>query len=381
MPADTFNVMKKSSNNTNKIKVCFVCPKAYPLFDSTVDAVFGGAEVDLYLLSTELAKDTNYEVSCIVADYDQPQTQVIENVKVIKGLDFRKTQLSSAISLWRTYKTIDADIYMLETASPGVPLTQMFCRKHNKHFVYRTAHLDETDGKYRKQNPVLGCMFERALKKCSQVIVQNQVDYDNLSQRLGLASIIIPNGHRLTSDVDDSSQKILWVGRSAKFKRPYLFIELARKNPDKEFTMICQHATEDNDYHALVAQAESVSNLQFIQRVPFAQIDEYFSRASVLVNTSTAEGFANVFIQAFKHAVPVITLNVNPDNFLDEYKCGICCDDDFELLQNSLDILTGPQRQTYSENAFKYVQQKHDIVKITQQYKVIFKELLSHNGD
>ena len=32
-------------------------PKAYPLFNRQVEAYFGGAEVDLYFLATELAKE------------------------------------------------------------------------------------------------------------------------------------------------------------------------------------------------------------------------------------------------------------------------------------------------------------------------------------
>ena len=56
----------------NKIKVCFVCPKAYPLFNETVEGVFGGSEVDLYYLGTELAKDGDFDVSFVVADYGQP---------------------------------------------------------------------------------------------------------------------------------------------------------------------------------------------------------------------------------------------------------------------------------------------------------------------
>ncbi len=51
------------------IRVCFISPKAYPLFNPNVEAVFGGAEVDLYYLATELAKDDSFTVSFITADY------------------------------------------------------------------------------------------------------------------------------------------------------------------------------------------------------------------------------------------------------------------------------------------------------------------------
>ena len=96
------------------ISVCFVSPKAYPLFDPGANGVIGGAEVDLYLLATELAKDSDYQVSCITADYDQPTEKTIENVKIIKSLDFKQNQITSAMKIWKALKKANADIYMIK---------------------------------------------------------------------------------------------------------------------------------------------------------------------------------------------------------------------------------------------------------------------------
>ena len=62
------------------IRVCFVILNAYPLFNPEAKGVIGGAEVDSYYLASELAKDPNYNVSCIVADYGQEPVEVRENV-------------------------------------------------------------------------------------------------------------------------------------------------------------------------------------------------------------------------------------------------------------------------------------------------------------
>ena len=73
---------------TNKsISVCFTIYRAYPIFNSDVKAVFGGGEVDLYLLATELAKDERFKVSFVVGDYGQPETEVIEGVTLYKSLE------------------------------------------------------------------------------------------------------------------------------------------------------------------------------------------------------------------------------------------------------------------------------------------------------
>lgn len=51
------------------IRVCFIILNAYPLFNLEVKDVIGGAEVDLYLLATELAKDKNFQVCFVMGDY------------------------------------------------------------------------------------------------------------------------------------------------------------------------------------------------------------------------------------------------------------------------------------------------------------------------
>jgi len=84
------------SETEKKIRVCFVSPKAYPLFNSDIESVFGGAEVDTYMIATELAKDDGFEVSFIVADYGQPQEEVRENVRLLKSLNFKQNALTGA---------------------------------------------------------------------------------------------------------------------------------------------------------------------------------------------------------------------------------------------------------------------------------------------
>jgi hypothetical protein len=68
-PADFFVIYRDSmETGTGKkaVRVCFVSPKAYPLFDDTAKGVFGGADVDLYMLDTKLAKGSGREFESLV---------------------------------------------------------------------------------------------------------------------------------------------------------------------------------------------------------------------------------------------------------------------------------------------------------------------------
>jgi glycosyltransferase involved in cell wall biosynthesis len=367
----------KTASDSRTIGICFIAPKAYPLFNKDVEEVFGGAEVDLYLLACELARDESFKVTFITADYGQKDIENISGVTVIKSLDLKKHPLCGAIRLWRAMRRSPADVYLLKTASPGVPLTAVFCLLHKKKLAYKTASSTECDGRYIKRHYLLGRAFAWSLRKAGVVFTQNVADKEDLQRTVGVSAVVLPNGHHLPPLTNQDREIVLWVGRSDPEKRPELFLDLARKVPGEQFVMICQRATGDQDYETLVTRADEFKNVQFIERVPFHEIKTYFQRAKVLVNTSRSEGFPNTFIQAAQYATPIVSLGVNPDGFLNEYNCGICCKGDVKCLSDSLRyILDGGRYVEFGTNARSYVEKNHDIINIAQRCKELFRKLV-----
>ena len=358
------------------IKVCFIAPKTYALFNPEVQAHFGGANVDLYYLSTELAKDSDFAASFITADYGQEVQERHQEVEVIKSLNLADNQLTAAKKVWQAMRRADADIYVFKTASPATPLIAMFCRRYHRKFVYRTAHQDEADGTYLRDHPFWGRAFLWALGQAAQVITQNSSDGENFRKNAGIASIAIPNGHRLQPIQDCPRNTILWVGRSVYFKQPHLFLDLAKCLPHQHFTMICQAATGDDGYAQLQNRAAAIANLQFIESVPFHEVQSYFNRARVFVNTSIAEGFPNTYIQSCQSSTPIVSLQVDPDDFLEKHGCGHCAGGDFS---NLVSLLTTMVNSKYYRDAGRrareYVERHHDVKRIVEQYKAIFKIL------
>jgi glycosyltransferase involved in cell wall biosynthesis len=370
-------MLMSSSDNSTSIRVCFIAPKAYPLFNPDVEKVFGGAEVDLYLLATELAKDDNFVVSFVTADYGQQDFETIENVRIIKSLNFNKNPLTGAVRIWQAMRTADSQIYLQKTASWGTLLVALFCKSNKRIFVYRTANQGECNRTFPEGKRFLKRAFSWSLHKAGAVTVQNEIDKKNLLDSMGIDAIVIPNGHRLTELTQKKRDTVLWVGRSTPLKRPDLFIKLTELFPDEKFTMICQQATGDENYQDLLAKAKKVDNLQFIQAVPFTEISSYFQRAKVFVNTSDTEGFPNTFIQACNCAAPILSLKVNPDDFIDKHNCGISCNDNWHKMIDSLKVMLHKDRYIeLGENAKKYVREHHDLAKIIKQYKELFEELL-----
>jgi glycosyltransferase involved in cell wall biosynthesis len=365
---------------SKKIRVCFVAPKAYPLFNPDAKKVknpFGGSEVDLYLLAIELAKSSDFEISFIVGDYGQSPVELRHNVKVMKGVDLEKNSAAGAIELWRAMRVADADIYFHEAASAGTFLVALFCKVHKKPFIYRTAHQDECDGTYLKQHYFAGRLFGAGLRWAKVVLTQNDNDRNNLLKTMHLDSIVVRGGHHMPEELGSEREFALWVARSADFKRPQLFLDLAEKFPNDKFVMICSKALGDQNYDWLVARAKAIKNLEFLPQVPFEKMSDYFRRAKVFVCTSQTEGFPNTYLHAWINAVAVLSLEVNPDGVFDKSACGICCNGDFGRLVESLrSVLTENRYMELGRNARKYAEEYHDIRKIAEEYKKLFSNIV-----
>lgn len=364
------------TETAKKIRVCFIAIKAYPIFNPAVEKVFGGAEVDLYLLATELAKDSRFEVSFVVGDYGQPDGEVCEGVKLYKSVATDRFMLLEGAKVWRAMKRADADVYMHEACSLGTTLAAAFCKVHGRKFVYRTASSREADGRYFTEKRVRGLFVKWAFRAADLLVVQNEQDADSALRTVGRRAAVIRNACRMSSGGADDKEGILWAGRSLKVKRPDLFLELARALPDKRFVMICQEGSGDSSYQSLVNEAQQLSNLTFIRRVPFQEIDHYFERAAVFVNTSDSEGFPNTFVQACKSGTPIVSLRVNPDGFLDAHGCGRCADGDRERFCEMVRKVTNtPLGRELGQNGQAYIRRFHNIEQIIGVYKEQFVRL------
>lgn len=368
-----------SKSTTDKpMRVCFVSLWAYPLFNHSVQKNFGGAEVEFYYLATELARDKNYQVSFIVADHGQPDAEVRQNVTLIKTADITKHPYLGSYTLWQALRRADAHVYVRMMCSLIAPLIALFCLRHHRKFVYRTASTSECDNTYIKKHPFRGRAFIWALGKADGVVAQNHSSAQSLLKTTGAASQVIRNAHPVPTQGKTQRDIILWVGRSADLKRPLLFVQLAKEHPHQKFVMICQKDITDTCYDQLTAQAKLLNNFELISHVPFHQTHQYFQRARLFVNTSIYEGFPNTFTQAAIAATPILSLSVNPDAFLDKHHCGLCADNNQSRFNEMFNTLLDPQTaQRLGNNAHQYALNTNDITKIIKIYKNIFQQITS----
>ena len=377
-----------------KIKICFVATYAWALFAeelrlaNTQPTPFGGSEIQLYQFANELAKDSNFEISFITGDFGQDKITTPNGIKMYKGFKavgwskFTRsgTTLFSAISqshrLWNALKKADADFYIQRAAGAQTGITAYFCRKYQRKFIYMTASRWDVSGDYASRNGLRGRLFEWGLKHAHQIITQNSEQTQLLSKNHQRIARLIKNAYRIAEVPDADKQYILWVGRAEPFKRPELFLDLARQFPKEQFVMIAQPAVYYSSFiEDVKVQARAVTNLKFIEYVPFKEIDNWFTRSKIFVNTSADyEGFPNTFIQAAINKTPIISLQANPDDFINQHRCGLCAGGDArEMAEYLKELLANPSlRVQIGANGFAYAKANHDINNITAQFKKVF---------
>lgn len=377
------NAQTKPKKHVAK-RICFISFYAYPLFNNNCKATFGGAEVQLYQYALELAR-FGYSVSFIVSDFGQPNVETIDGVKVIKAFNIFNKKLKYILGIYYQLQfllkliTSNSDIYIQRAAGVETGVIALYCKLFKKKFIYMTASSIDTDRTFRRLKPLMGIFYELGLKHASIIVSQNLDQKNNLKKNYIRNSIIIKNSFHLPSKISEQKNSILWVGSSQDLKQPQIFLDLAISLPQFKFTIVMPK-NNSTLWESIYKNALTIPNLTFIEKVPFNQINDYFSKAKLFVNTSTYEGFPNTFVQATMNGTPIISLNVNPDNFLETYKCGYCANGNFKKLQSFTQRLLINKNLWFqmSQNAFQYAKKNHDILKnIITLKQIITNEKLS----
>jgi len=189
---------------------------------------------------------------------------------------------------------------------------------------------------------------------------------------------IIKNIYKIRLEPDDmpfeNREFVLWVGRCVEFKQPQIFIDLARRNPDHKFVMICPASPFHKDlFGKIKSEAKKVKNLEFIDFVEPHKISEYYKKAMIYVTTSTSEGFANTMMEAMEAMCPILSLNINPDDIIEKHDLGLYTKDIDEFHRNFLKLVDDFElRNKMGINARKYLEKNHDQDEILK----VFKELI-----
>lgn len=349
-----------------KPHICFVALNCYNLIADRGDiAHIGGAEVQQVLMSRWLVEQ-GYRVSFVTCDHGQEDGIEINGIKIFKaykkdaGLPFVRFFFPRWQKLAAAMRRANADVYYQRAADVITGQVGLSCWARGRKFVYGVANV----GECMKALPYVKSQRERqmyrlGLKLADRVVTQTEYQSQMLKDQFGLESTVVrscgePPPDSLTPPAQTS---VLWVGRISEEKRFEWLVELARLCPDITFNAVGDENASSSYGQRLKAEAAALPNMVLHGRVAHDEMEVLYRQNRILCSTSPAEGFPNVFLEAWRVGLPVLTV-YDPDDVVKRNGCGWTASG-VEELGSILQSLDDNQIGSASATASRYYREHH----------------------
>jgi glycosyltransferase involved in cell wall biosynthesis len=318
------------------MKILFLSSYAHLVLEKNTTRVSGGAELQVALLSKELA-GRGVETVILGGDTGQRDGSAIDGVRIRTGGQFHSgnpaAMLGSAPRIFSVIREERPDwVFLLGwTAWMAAVVAMRGMLGYRAGFI---CGLDsELTGHFRRENPLRGGLFEWGVARCDLRYAMTEHQRELFAKRgwncAMYRNLILPRAfpNQGVKEVD-----FLWVSRCQPVKRPHLFLDLVEALPERSFEMVCP-CEDVGLWESVAARARKLANLQFIEKVPYHEIQRHYDAARVFVNTSEWEGWPNSFIQAGQGRTALLSLDVNPDGIFERFGLGCFANGDMEELK------------------------------------------------
>lgn len=169
-------------------------------------------------------------------------------------------------------------------------------------------------------------VFKYLLYKADYIMLQHLGQRINLNSARGKV-IIFPNifdFSNIKSGNNSSGNYFIVVGSLNSLKGIYNLKHLISILDKNTIIEIVGQPT-DKGSKKVYEELRKFENVILTGRLNHSDTISHIANAKALINTSNFEGFPNIFLEAWATGVPVISLKINPDNIINHYKLGICC--------------------------------------------------------
>ena len=230
----------------------------------------------------------------------------------------------------------------------------------------------------------------RILQEVDAIVAQTPAQSAMLQERFGRTATVIPNPVDVAEwdarrqppatreETAGLDRYVLWVGRAESVhKRPDVCLDVARRCPEIRFLMVMN----PRDPHVEAAvRRDAPPNVRILSAVPFARMPAVFARSAALLNTSSLEGFPNVFLQAALSRVPIASLEVGRE-FLERIGCGCFAGGDLDTVCDGLQTYWQPGADADKLSAAREtVIRKHGLRETTEQLAGVLAHIANRKG-
>lgn len=314
-----------SHSNQEHFRLAIVLPSHW-------SALRGGAELQVRYLLDRITdppwSQVRYFAGNVDADFSADGYTV---VNLGRGRRGRGARVVQSLRLHRALARFRPHVIYQRVGCAYTGVAAHYARAAGARMVWHIAHeSDVTPDLSLRRRPVRWLekrMLEYGVRRADGIVAQTRIQADLLQRHYGRSdATLIRNFHPLpeTAGKRGGTPVVLWIANHKPWKRPELFIELARglAGVPCEFRMVGRLPDAAAERDRLLGLVSSAGNVKHLGPLSQEAVNEELSRSDVLVNTSVAEGFSNTFIQAWMRSVPVYTLGVDPDGVISENAIG-----------------------------------------------------------
>lgn len=288
----------------------------------------GGADVQTTLLARALARRGLRVGQVVTADPDLPA--MVDGVAVLQRepsrVGARAGAVREALAIWRALHRSGARTVVQQGAGPDVAVVAAYCRAAGRRFVFNSASTLDFTGEFLGRGTRDWRAFRGGLALAHTVVAQSEVQRA-LADGLVRADRVevIRNMGSPGEPAETRGEFFLWAARAVDYKGPWEYLELARAVPEARFRMIA--GPSDDPAHGvpvgdLAAACSEIDNVEWIEPLSHPELMQTMRRSVAVVNTSPAEGMPMQFLEAWGQGVPVLSLDVDPDDLIDRHDLG-----------------------------------------------------------
>jgi glycosyltransferase involved in cell wall biosynthesis len=330
----------------------------------------GGAQYQAKILVENLISTNKFDIYYLArrvkSDFCPEGYEIVKIPGPNKVKPYRFFQTS--FSLLKILKEIGPDIIYQQVGNAYTGISAYYAQKNRCKMIWRvSSDKSLTNDRIRFSSNIIyewidNVMMKYGIRNAGTIIVQTPHQGALLERNFyRKADAVIRNFHPHPEEniKKTSPIKVLWIANFKKLKQPEIFLKLAQdfgRRQDVQFIMIGAPAKGTTWFSRLEEEIGQISNLSYLGPLPQSEVNKLIAKSQVLVNTSQYEGFSNTFIQAWMRKVPVITLNINPDNIFKHHRIGYCAEGSYMKLLQYTDLLVSNRDllQEMGEESMKY---------------------------
>jgi glycosyltransferase involved in cell wall biosynthesis len=346
---------------------------ALPYLLKDADFPVGGWAVELKAWLTALAAE-GHRAGVLTwkgaNDYVGPQSlcDLVETYDPKKGIRVLKYAYSYIPAMIEASRRYAPDVIVQACAELQTGTLAFAAGRIGVPFVHRIVSDPDADDRYRERLPWFSQVSYRyGLDRAAAILCQNAYQEQSLRARYpDKIFAVIRNPYDAPREPvrpREGRSYIAWLGAFRREKGLPLLLEVARALPSVPFRvggMAPKNA--DPETLAAIAGLEAQPNVELAGYVKRPAIHDFLSGAIAVINTSSFEGFSNVFLEAFGAGTPVVAQrSVDPDLVITRERLGLTTDSPAGLADAVREIV-GMDPAEYMEfagRARRYVEVNH----------------------